>query len=215
MLDCLGAAARLAPIFANGDPTSTGEGIEGKLTTGIIGLLAGVVGSFIGFHLWPAWRRRSIRRRLAAEPEAKIKTGNFGCRIANGSSYTMGKVVAYITIDHEAADILDPPADQSAHHSSHNPAILREAQLCWAVQEGGQNPMRVDIYAGERQPLPVGVATANHIMIYSERVTAPARVYLRRKVYTGKLKLVCADCYAKEFRIRIDPDAETPITILK
>ena len=63
----------------------------------------------------------------------------------------MGKAVAYITIKHEVEDMLDPPPGCEAYNKKQDNAILCEGQLCWAVQETGVNPMRVDIYSGEKR----------------------------------------------------------------
>jgi hypothetical protein len=85
--------------------------------------------------------------------------------------------------------------------------VLINGQLCWAVQEeDAKNPMRVDIYAGEEQPLLLARFHETCVEIFSERLDKPSRVFLARKRYFGSLKLACMDCRAKEFGIEIDPD---------
>jgi len=181
------------------------------LNTGI-GLMTGIIGSFIGFTCWPWWRRRQIWNGLRVAAEQHTGTGGFWCRVVNDSSFTMGKAVAYITIYYALEDIQDPPVGREAYITrQQHTVILREGQLCWAVQEGGENPMRVDIYSGEKQPLVIGFCVDNIIQIVSEKCQEPARVFLTRKVYQGDLKLVCLDCPAKVFPFTINPEAAQPI----
>jgi hypothetical protein len=176
-----------------------------------ISVLSGILGSFIGFACWPWLRRRRIRKDLRVVAEPYTGTEGFWCRVVNGSPFSMGKAVAYMTIDHKVEDMLDPPARRDAYLNPKNGFILREGQLCWGVQEGGVNPMRVDIYSGEKQPLIFGFIENNRIEIVSEKLRSPARVFLARKAYTGTLKVVCMDCPAKEFRFKLDPDSDEPI----
>jgi hypothetical protein len=126
----------------------------------------------------------------------------------------MGKAVAYISIEHTHEDVIDPPAGSTACNVPKDRYILREGQLCWGVQEGGVNPMRVDIYSGEKQPLAFGWAHEENIEIYSEKCRAPARMFLKRRAYFGTLKIVCLDCKAKEFKFRLDVDQKEPIEFL-
>jgi hypothetical protein len=121
----------------------------------------------------------------------------------------MGKAIAYISINHKIDDMLDPPEGRDAYNRQHDGVILREGQLCWSVQEGGTNPMRVDIYSGEEQPLAFGSVETTYIEIFSEKGRAPARVFLKRQAYKGILKVVCMDCEAKKFPFEIDPDDKT------
>jgi len=41
--------------------------LEQALVSGLVGLLTGMIGSFIGFHWWPALRRRRIWKDLRAD----------------------------------------------------------------------------------------------------------------------------------------------------
>ena len=124
----------------------------------------------------------------------------------------MGKVIPYITIKYDSHDVLEPPSGKDAYQKPQNyNARLTEAQLCWATQEGGVNPVRIDIYSGEKQSLFLGDFNNEYIQIFSEKCNSPARVFLSPKKYKGKLKLVCMDCRAKEFDFIIDPNASYPV----
>jgi hypothetical protein len=189
--------------------------LEQTLVNAGIGLLTGIIGSFIGFACWPWLRRCRIRRGLRVMPEPFAGTGGIWCRVANGSPFTMGKAIAYISIDHQLEDMMDPPQGRDAYNKRQDGVFLREGQLCWAVQEGGVNPMRVDIYSGEQQPLCFGSVETQFIEILSEKCHSPARVFLRRQKYKGALKVVCMDCEAKTFPFEIDPDEKNcPIKVI-
>src|SRR5438105_2527852 len=111
--------------------------LEQALLNAAIGLFTGIIGSFIGFACWPWLRRRRIWKDLRVVPEPWAGTGGFWCRVVNGSPFSMGKAVAYITIDHQLDDMLDPPTGRDAYNKKQDKVILREGQLCWAVQEAG------------------------------------------------------------------------------
>lgn len=180
--------------------------LQQSLVNAGIGLLAGVIGSFIGFACWPWLRRWRIMRGLHVVSEPYSGTGGIWCRVVNGSPFSMGKAIAYISIDHKVDDMLDPPAGRDAFNKRQDGVILREGQVCWGVQEGGTNPMRVDIYSGEEQPLAFGSVEEALIEIVSEKCHSPARVFLKRKVYKGILKVVCMDCESKSFSFEINAD---------
>ncbi len=186
--------------------------IEDKIVNAIIALLAGVVASFIVFSWWPAIRRWLLWRSLAVVHEAPVG-GSVRCRVINGGGIPLTKAMAYLTLEHVQEDILPPPSGARAYMMPGEGATLYKAQLCWAVQEAGKNPMRADIFAGEEQPLTVAFVREGHIVVLSESCQDPARVYLARKSYRGRLKIVSADCPAKEFDIEIAPDTQGLWTI--
>jgi hypothetical protein len=173
----------------------------------VTGLVTGVLGSFIGFHLWPALRRWRIRTAIALVGVPYSKRHALTCRVVNGSDFAIGKMVAYISIDHKVDDVVAPPEGMEAHILPSEGIVLINGQLCWAVQdEEAKNPMRVDICAGEEHPLLLARFHENCVEIFSERLDKPSRVFLARKRYSCSLKLVCMDCRAKDFGIEIDPD---------
>ena len=81
--------------------------------------------------------------------------------------------------------------------------------------------MKVAILAKEEQPFSICRVTPDWILIPSEEgwpklpLPSPtARVFLRRRVYTGRLRFVSADTDAREFLVRIDPEnARSPCTV--
>src|SRR4051794_25155070 len=81
----------------------------------ILGLASGIIGSFIGFTLWPRWRRDKIWSALRVVANKGTADGAYWCRVINGSPFTMGKAVAYITIDHVEDDIINSPTGRTAH----------------------------------------------------------------------------------------------------
>jgi hypothetical protein len=183
-----------------------------KLVSAFIATAFGIIGSFIGFACWPALRRWSLRRNLNVMPTQTIPN-ELWCRVANGSSFTLGKALVYVTINHQLDEIRDPPGGQEAFIHLGRRAPVDQCQVCWAVQEDGKNPLKIDVYAREHQPLCLGTVHSDSIQMFSERAWTPSRVFLARKVYTGRLKVTSADCTAKEFDIRIDPDESPPLTI--
>jgi hypothetical protein len=177
------------------------------------GALFGIVGSFIGFTCWPWLRRRKIRQKLTVPVRSVGNRGGIWCWVVNGSQFTLGRAMVYITIDHCIEDISAEPPDTSVYITAEDPSPVDECQVCWAVQEGGTNPMRIDVYAGEHQPLSLGTIHSQTIQFLSEQADNPSRVYLARKPYPGHLKIASADCPAKEFRFCLDPDARPPLTL--
>jgi hypothetical protein len=128
----------------------------GAAVSAFFGLLSGIIGGFIGFHCWPALRRRAIWKEMRLVQLPIDNRGALSCRVHNGSPYTMGKAVAYLTLDHTTDQIVDAPPGRKSYVPRSFNFRIRQSQLCWEVQEGGMNPMRVDIYAGEEQPLTIG-----------------------------------------------------------
>lgn len=189
--------------------------LEQAILNGLIGLLCGIIGSFVGFTLWPWLRRHEIQDKMTVVSEQWTLTQTFWARVVNKSSFSMGKAVAYISINHLVEDMLSPPSGQTAYNLPESKVVLREGQLCWAVREITHNPLRVDIYAGEEQPIALGCWDNESIKILSESAHNPARLYLKRKSYKGILKVVCLDCPAKEFHFIIDPDSKNPLVFTR
>lgn len=182
----------------------------------VYAVLAGFIGSFIGFWVWPCLRQKWIWLRMSVRSQPFAGVGGIWCRVVNGSGNTMGKAVAYLTIIHERSDVLPKPArmEKTPYLTPQSHETLEEGQLCWGVQESGVNPMRIDIYAGESQPLAFGSLESEGVEIFSEQCRKPARVLLQRKKYTGTLNVVCADCSARTFYFELDPDNTTPIRFI-
>lgn len=176
------------------------------ILTGLLGFASGVLGSYFGFDIWPRWRRKRIYKSLTVRRDESIPSERLPCRVENASPYTITQAVAYVTIQHDKRDVIAPVFEHEAHNTPEKYADISDAQLCWGVREGGKNPMRIDIYAGERQPLFLGKVWAEHIGIVSEEGTKPWRAFLRRAKYEGILTIVCQDCPAKMFRFTINPD---------
>ena len=133
------------------------------LQNSLLGLFTGILGSFIGYFFWPRLRSYQIRTSLKVEDNDVFRGGLF-CRVANKSPFTMGKVIPYITIKYDRHDVLEPPSGKDAYQKPQNYNVpLTEAQLCWATKEGGLNPVRIDIYSGEKQSLFLGDFNSEYI----------------------------------------------------
>ena len=132
--------------------------------------------------------------------------------MTNDNPFTMTKVVPYVTIDDSNGGILEPPPEEHAYlNPQANSISVKEDQLCWATQGGDKNPVRIDIYSSEKKSLFLGEFTSEYIQIFFGRCKSPSRVFLKPQQYSGVLKLVCADCRAKEFRFIIDPKEFQPL----
>jgi hypothetical protein len=129
--------------------------------------------------------------------------------------------IIYITLPFNTKDTVLPPPGHNAFIRPDNFVPLEGDQLCWSVRAPIVNPMKVDIYAKERQPFSPCAFINDKIVIPSEEgwpcpsSTAPnMRVFLKRGRYTSVLKVVSEDADARFFEITIDPDDNSsPIQI--
>lgn len=114
-----------------------------------------------------------------------------------------------------------PPTGQDAFIKPGQFVPVESQQLCWSVRSPAVNPMRVDIFAKERQPLSPCAIDNDLITLPSEEGwTFPsdrpriARVFLRRRRYSGVLKIISADTDARFFGLEINPEnSRDPLTI--
>jgi hypothetical protein len=187
-----------------------------RLYVAIWGAIAGGFASFIVnlvFNIaMPRIRRWNLTRKMCVYPE-ETHGLHSRLRVFNGGYWTLGNSICYISIDATAEDVLPPPQGENAFVKPNESVPLKEEQLCWAVWYPTVNPMKVDIYAKERQPLSPCLFGPNYIMIPSEdgwlnckdrpRI---ARVFLRKKRYTAVLKVVSEDTDARCFQLTIDPE---------
>jgi hypothetical protein len=134
------------------------------------------------------------------------------CRVSNAGYWTVKNAIIYLRLPFTKGETLDPPPGHQAHIRPDNFVPLDEEQLCWSVRSPAVNPMKVDIYAKERQPFSPCALTdpGDAIIIPSEdgwHPTGPKepvkRVFLRRKNYAGFLKVVSEDTNGRFFRINI------------
>jgi hypothetical protein len=135
--------------------------------------------------------------------------------VINGSWFAIEKAVAYITIEHNNGHISDNHAGHSPLMAKSDNPRLNQGQLCWSALEAGKNPMRIDIYPGESQPLMIAKVLKDDIEIASELAFEPPRVRLRPNDYKGTLKLVAKDFQAMEFEFRFCLGENSKIEILR
>ena len=172
----------------------------------------------------PRLRRWNLTRQISITQDPP-HNGNARFGVANAGFWTIADAMLYLYLDIREQDVLPPPDGFQAHIAPGRFVPLRDSgeQLRWSVSP---NPMKVDILAKENQPFSPCVIRADFIIIPSEsgwggpsRPEGPAsvaRVFLRRKVYTGRLTVVTADTNGHIYDVRIDPySALVPCTIAR
>jgi hypothetical protein len=183
--------------------------IAGGLMSLMVNLLFGIA--------FPRFRRWSLTRQISIVTDPP-HGGHARFRVVNGGYWTIQDATLYIDLDFQEKDTMHPPyTGGTAHIEPTRFVPLRGDQLCWSVRSPTPNPMKVAIFAKERQPFSPCYIEPTFITIPSEdgwSHGATRRVFLRPKRYTGTLKLVSADTDARYFSIVIDPSsASTPCTV--
>jgi len=208
-----------AAAAINADPSSERQK-SSPLWSAFLGAFFGVIGGLalraIGFWV----RRWHLTKCLEVYPDP-AHGGHFRCRVYNGGGSTVKNAIIYITLPFEVKDTASPPPGHNAFIRPDNFVPLEGDQLCWSVRAPVVNPIKVDIYAKERQPFSPCALTqhGDQIIIPSEEgwprpkesnpssFTSPnMRVFLKRGTYTGILKVVSEDTDARFFEITINPD---------
>lgn len=139
------------------------------------------------------------------------------CRICNFGGWTVKRAVMYLTIDHDDDDVVAPPRNHRAFITPNRPTQLKEDRICWAFSDKDSgNPHEIDIFGGEQQAFsPVQVFhDENCLVIPSEQgwphpksgEKGKVRIALKKKKYSGVLRVVSETTNAAVFRIEIDPD---------
>ncbi len=181
--------------------------IWGAITGGIMSLLV----SLLFNVLLPRFRRYNLTRHISivADPTHHFHTR---FRVRNGGYWTISDATLYLSLDIQQQDTLPV----SAHIHPEEFAPLREDQLCWSVRSPTKHPLKVAIYAKELQPFSPCRICPDRIEIPSEEGwDGLKRVVLKRRRYTGTLKLVSADTNAKCFSLVIDPDSPSNPCVIK
>jgi hypothetical protein len=181
------------------------------LRTTLISAGAGAIAGFVVNLFSTRWTRWRLYRGFQVEPLGRV--GSRACvRVHNRYIFPISCAYAYITIDHEISDVLDPPDRFVAFVTPLSCSRVTEDRLCWSVTSPQSNPPSVDIYAGERQALDIVNFGPGWLEFPSEKGWASlggertSRVFLRSKRYRATIKIVTKDTKAREFRIEIDPD---------
>jgi hypothetical protein len=188
------------------------------LQTTLIGATAGAVAGFLVSVLTSRWKLWRLHHNLQLEQQ-QTPGNHVSARVHNGYITSLNAAYAYITIDHEIRDILNPPGGEGAFISKDCPCIVREDRLCWSVTAPDSNPPKVDIYPGERQSLCICNLGPDWIEFPSEdgwgTMGRAARVFLVKKKYRARIKIVSKDAQAKEFSVLIDPgNLRSPLSVL-
>jgi len=142
--------------------------------------------------------------------------GNRRFRVVNGGFWSVNEATLYLTLDIQEQDTV-PAEGLKVHIAPGRFVPLSGEPLCWSSQpRTTPNPMKITILAKECQPFSPCQIRPDGILIPSEEGWPPAataRVLLRRRRYTGVLKIVSADTNARFFQIRIDPET-TPLCVI-
>ena len=180
---------------------------------------AGGIGGFASLlvtifaNVWlPTIRRRRLTSQMAIRTDPP-HYGHARHRLINGGFWTISDALLYLQLEFVEADTLQPPEGINVYIRPGGFVPLSQEQLCWSVFP---NPMKVSVFAKEEQPFSLCRIRQDGILIPSEQGWPPqiSRVFLRRRVYNGRLKVVSADTDARWFRVTIDPDnADNPCTI--
>lgn len=186
-----------------------------KIQLAIWGALAGGFVSLV-VHLLlnivlPRMRRWNLTQRLSVSFDPP-HGDSVRFRVANGGFWTVRDAMLYLALDIKSEDVLPPPSGSDAHIKPNNFVPLSGDQLCWSVRIPTINPMKVDILAKERQPFTICRIGEEHITIPSEEGWPPdhyAQSFVRKRRYTGTLKIVSQDTDARYFHVSIDPDSRS------
>jgi hypothetical protein len=174
-------------------------------------LIAAACGALAGFAVnisAERYRLWQLNRNMNLEVQPRVGS-RVTARIYNGYIFPLSCVYAYITVNHEQSDVLEPPPPAKAYVRPNHLCQVIEDRLCWSVEK---NPASVDIYAKERQALDVANIDPHRewVEIPSESgwgsVGQTSRVFLKFKKYRATIKIVSKDTEAKEFQVLIDPD---------
>jgi hypothetical protein len=180
------------------------------------------VSTMISYELFPYWRRKRLTKRLTVSGDQTHGNQARG-RVCNGGFWTIKNAIIYLRLPLCKDDVLDPPPGHKAHIRPDHIVPIDEEQLCWSVRAPTINPVKIDIYAKERQPFSPCALTdpRDKIIIpseegwpqpvdkYHDTLTTPhMRVFLRPKNYTGVLKVVSEETDARYFRIEMINDTQ-------
>lgn len=185
----------------------------------MISAVTAAITSLIVYFAQSYIKRKRLTNKLRVVVEYYAGNDNGGgrpsCRVCNDGQWTIHNATPYITLQIKKGDIIKPP-DGNLAFMMPDTELIEDQQLCWSVRP---NPLKVDIYAGEKQHISLCGITENHIMLPSEEgwvssITNSSerkhvRAYLERKKYDGQIKIVSDDTNAKSFKFTIDPDNKT------
>ena len=193
----------------------------------LLGAIAGGVAGLLTQFIVPGLRRHLLFVKLHFKQCSKRGTRGTA-RICNCYVLPLSGAVAYINVENDAEDVIEPPKHFTAFIGPGNAGKVEDDRLCWSSTAPVSNPAIIDIYGGEEQALDIvdiqdgyieipsedGWAsnqTENQVNVEKER-RKNSRVFLKRKKYRAEIKIVSKDAKAKVFQILIDPeDAMYPI----
>ncbi len=202
-----------------------------RITAALIGALAGGLASLAVNEFRDWWRIKRATSRLSFKPERKAGS-RATARVKNNSNYVIHNAVAYITINHDLQDLLQPPKHFAAFIAKgRHERKLQEDRLCWSVAAPDRNPSSVNVLPGEWQlldiadfgehsewieiPSEMGWSSSQKAEEVARVPQIVSRVFLRGgKTYSGSVKIVSEDTRACSFNIEINPsDQEQPIKV--
>lgn len=177
------------------------------------GAIAGGAISIIINALSPIYKKFHISKNISLK-SLPVDAELSRCRVVNNSWFTIKNAKIYIWLKFEKDDILQK---EKAFIRPDNPIPLEGDQLCWQTRVPIINPDKVDIYIQSHQDFGPCRIFEDYIVIPSEEGwEKEKRVCLKKKVYSGFLKVVSEDTWAIYCRLTIDPRRkQSPLTIKK
>jgi hypothetical protein len=153
------------PLLTDASTRKSSCIVPGDLKTTLIGAAAGASAGFLVNLFSRRWSKWRLYSRLRIETQPRIGS-RASVRVYNGYIFALSGAYAYLTINHELGDVLEPPFSAFIAPDSHT--TVREDRLCWSITTPSPNPPMVDIYPGERQSLDVANFSSDWIEFPSE-----------------------------------------------
>jgi hypothetical protein len=168
-----------------------------SLEIALIGALFGALAGLLVNIVMTKWRFWRLYWKLDLKPDRRVGPYARG-KVVNDYIYPIHSAYAYITINHEDDDIIDPPSGLRAYIRRDRLTHVSEDRLCWAMAAPVDNPAAIDILPGEHQTLHILRidSEGNWIDIASEkgfstrRETDISRIFLKPK----KIHRLYKDC---------------------
>jgi hypothetical protein len=179
----------------------------------IWGAIAGGAISIIINALSPIYKKFHMSKNINLK-NLPVDAELSRCRVVNNSWFTIKNAKVYIWLKFVKDDTLQKG---KTFIRPDNFIPLEGDQLCWQTRVPTINPDKVDIYVQDHQDFGPCRIFEDYIVIPSEEGwEGEKRVYLKKKVYSGFLKVVSEDTWARYFEIAIDPTRkQNPLTIEK
>src|SRR5437867_12203510 len=116
----------------------------------LLGAIAGGVAGLLTQFIVPGLRRHLLFVKLHFKQCSKRGTRGTA-RICNCYVLPLSGAVAYITVENDAEDVIEPPKHFTAFIGPVNAGKVEDDRLCWSSTAPVSNPAIIDIYGGGEQ----------------------------------------------------------------